>query len=125
MFCRKCAVWRGERIESVVTCEALAKAAARADVVQDNPALVERRECGRERRLLVLADCAVEEAVRGLLQELDGRIDDVRGDEKGDDRVEDQPAGEPHEEDPDEELHHLLRQERIRGRTGPGGQTTA
>jgi cytochrome c oxidase assembly factor CtaG len=29
------------------------------------------------------------------------------------------------EEDPDEELHHLLRQERIRGRTGPGGQTTA
>lgn len=29
------------------------------------------------------------------------------------------------EEDPDEELHHLLRQERIRGRTGPGGQTAA
>jgi hypothetical protein len=29
------------------------------------------------------------------------------------------------EEDPDEELHLLLRQERIRGRTGPGGPTTA
>ncbi len=29
------------------------------------------------------------------------------------------------EEDPDEELHHLLRVERIRGRTGPGGPTTA
>ena len=29
------------------------------------------------------------------------------------------------EEDPDEELHHLLRVERLRGRTGPGGQTTA
>ncbi len=28
------------------------------------------------------------------------------------------------EEDPDEELHHLLRVERLRGRTGPGGQTT-
>ena len=29
------------------------------------------------------------------------------------------------EEDPDEELHHLLRIERLRGRTGPDGQTTA
>ena len=29
------------------------------------------------------------------------------------------------EEDPDEELHHLLRVERLRGRTGPGGQTAA
>lgn len=27
------------------------------------------------------------------------------------------------EEDPDEELHHLLRVERLRGRTGPGGHT--
>lgn len=29
------------------------------------------------------------------------------------------------EEDPDEELHRLIRLERIRGRTGPGGQATS
>jgi hypothetical protein len=29
------------------------------------------------------------------------------------------------EEDPDEELHHLLRVERIRGRTVEGGQSGA
>ena len=89
--------------------------------MDDDATRVKALEEARDRRLLVLRDRAVEEAVPGLPEEPDARPNDVRGHEERDEGIEEEKARQLHEADADDDADRRpdVREEVVR--VGPAG----